>query len=54
VVSALYCLEVELLQKKSILPPTEEISAVWRGQQEKKLFLIIVSVLGHPCNRRAS
>jgi hypothetical protein len=28
-------------------PPTEEISAVWRGRGDK-LFLIIVNVLGHP------
>jgi hypothetical protein len=35
------------LEGKIHNPPTEEISAVRRGG-EKKLFLIIVNVLGHP------
>jgi hypothetical protein len=35
-----------VVPEKIHTPPTEEISAVRRG--EKKLFLIIVNVLGHP------
>ena len=38
---------IGLFQKSSTLPPTEEISAIQRGG-EKKLFLIMVSVLGRP------
>ena len=36
-----------VVPEKIHTPPTEEISAVWRGRGEK-LFLIIVNVLGHP------
>jgi hypothetical protein len=36
-----------VVPEKIHTPPTEEISAVRRGRG-KKLFLIIVNVLGHP------
>jgi hypothetical protein len=34
-----------VVPEKIHTPPTEEISAVWSGGREKKLFLIIVNVL---------
>ena len=37
-----------VVPEKIHTPPTEEISAIRRGGGEKKLFLIIVNVLGHP------
>jgi hypothetical protein len=39
-----------VIPEKIHLVPKEEISAIQRGRgvREKKLFLIIASVLGHP------